>query len=343
MTTRSIVGALLLSVTTLILAALVVSGAAAIRSASLPGELAYTVEPRPSSNSLPDAPYLVDRAGNSRKLFSDGYALAWSPDGSRLAAGTAGGVVILRPGHPPRRLPLAGKIDLRLAWTPDGRRIVYQRGPEIFIADSNGRHEQRLASNALVGLEQGPFALSPDGLQLAYAGRTGGRYGLFMVRTNGKSAPTRIPLRGFPPRYQLWSPAWSPDGRWIAFNVWAAPNGVYVVRPDGSGQRRLAVSGFGEVWSPDSTRLAFIGFHGGSNGVVRVDGSRRWRLAGCTCELRGPGFWPSLGWSPDGSRIAYVSGKGLTISSVRPDGTGATRILQTSPSYPWQPLWRPGS
>ena len=307
--------------------------------APLPAEMAYTDEPPPSSSlsGPPEAPYLIDRGGNKRRLFRDAFALAWSPDGSRLAANTAGRLVILRPGHPATLLPLAGNIDFRFAWTPDGRRIVYPRGLRIFIADSDGRHERLLARNALVGLEQGPFSLSPDGLRLVYAGHTG----LFIVRTDGSSAPSRIPLRGFPRRDLLWSPAWSPDGRWIAFNVWAAPFGVYVVRPNGSSQQRLVAGGFGEVWSPDSTRVAFLGFHGGRNGVVRVDGSRRWTLPGCTCELRGPGFWPSLNWSPDGSRIAYISDRGMTISSVRPDGTGAAAILQTSPSRPWRPLWRP--
>jgi Tol biopolymer transport system component len=182
------------------------------------------------------------------------------------------------------------------------------------------------------------FSFSPDGRQLVYGGRTGGRHGVFIVSTDGSSSSARIPLQGFTPHVMLESPVWSPDGRWIAFQSWAPA--VYVVHPDGSGQRRVA-NGGAAVWSPDNTRLAFIAARGGVNGVARIDGTRRWTLPGCTCQLRGPGFWPSLSWSPDGSRIAYVSGKGLTISSVRPDGKAATRIVQVSPSSPWQPLWRP--
>ena len=48
------------------------------------------------------------------------------------------------------------------------------------------------------------------------------------------------------------TPAWSPDGRKIAFEgVRDAPSGVYVVNADGSGQRRLARNGRAPAWSPD--------------------------------------------------------------------------------------------
>jgi len=57
---------------------------------------------------------------------------------------------------------------------------------------------------------------------------------------------------------------WSPDGQWLAFNV--APGGgfneqIYIVRPDGTGLRRLTDGGkannFLDGWSPDGRFIAF--------------------------------------------------------------------------------------
>jgi TolB protein len=54
-------------------------------------------------------------------------------------------------------------------------------------------------------------------------------------------------------------PRWAPDGKWIAF----APNrgyggGVFIVRPDGTGERRLTQTGGWPVWWPDAKRIGYL-------------------------------------------------------------------------------------
>lgn len=55
----------------------------------------------------------------------------------------------------------------------------------------------------------------------------------------------------------IWEPLWSPDGHWIAF---MSGDQLFVIRPDGSGLRRLTNSARDKRhygWSPDSRTIAY--------------------------------------------------------------------------------------
>ena len=81
-------------------------------------------------------------------------------------------------------------------------------------------------------------------------------------------------------------PAWSPDGKSIAFttthNVRSGLFDTWVMRADGRGKRRLAHGGF-PVWSPDG-RVIMVARGPDSEhlAVVRRDGSglRAWPIRG---------------------------------------------------------------
>jgi dipeptidyl aminopeptidase/acylaminoacyl peptidase len=81
-------------------------------------------------------------------------------------------------------------------------------------------------------------------------------------------------------------PAWSPDGRKIAFVRDFFParrTELYVMNADGSGQRRLACMASGPAaWSPDGRKLAFVGIGGRTFKiyVLNADGSGRRGLTG---------------------------------------------------------------
>ena len=100
-------------------------------------------------------------------------------------------------------------------------------------------------------------------------------------------------------------PAWSPDGRQIAFD---RDGWVYVVTVDGSGERRL-LRGDSPAWSPDGTRIAFTSRDGIS--VVSMDGADLKTLVNNEDfrEFLPPGL-SDLGvgkpaWSPNGGQIAF--------------------------------------
>ena len=168
---------------------------------------------------------------------------------------------------------------------------------------------------------------------------------------------TRImcPPPNFPPGWGCgpdqvdYSPAWSPDGKQIAFvRSVSAPNfrydhEVFVMNADGSDQRRLTLLGYVHIlsrpaWSPDGTKLAFVGPHIGDYYaqvyVMNADGSGPRPV--------GRGVDPA--WSPDGSKLAFSYG-GLHL--MNPDGSGRTQITapkNPSPNlgdYDWAPAWSP--
>ena len=123
-------------------------------------------------------------------------------------------------------------------------------------------------------------------------------------------------------------PAWSPDGKRMAF-VSARDGGnceVYVMDADGSGQRRLTRTPEDEFfldWSPDGERIAYATDPSSlaEIWVMDSDGSDRKRVAS--------GLFPS--WSPDGERIAYTaySGERPYIAVMNSDGS-ESRSLSAS-------------
>lgn len=126
-------------------------------------------------------------------------------------------------------------------------------------------------------------------------------------------------------------PAWSPDGRTIAFvrRTKHTPPTIFLIRPDGSGVRRLT-AGRSPSWSPDGTRLVFA--HDGRIYEVRADGGGGKRILS--------GFrQPLVRWSPDGTRLLIASGRNAWVTDT--DGRHRIRVLHER--YDIEGLaWRPG-
>ncbi len=128
-------------------------------------------------------------------------------------------------------------------------------------------------------------------------------------------------------------PAWSPDGKRIAFSRWtddANSWDIYTMNANGSNVSRLTDGPAGDAWptwSPDGEQIAF-GRYGEINAiyVMNSDGSNLKILAEDSSRLC------YLAWSPDGTKIVY-SGMDAGVSAVFViDSNGENRKL----------LYRPG-
>jgi Tol biopolymer transport system component len=131
-------------------------------------------------------------------------------------------------------------------------------------------------------------------------------------------------------------PLWSPRGDLIAFEQ--IVNGehvdLWVIRPDGSGERRLTSDGGAKQsvsWSPEGTRLLYTDTEEASTRIstVGLDGSPPAALspAGATDV--------SPAWSPDGTQIAFAA-PALTVMNA--DGSNRHRVTDLGAGSPaWSP------
>jgi Tol biopolymer transport system component len=232
------------------------------------------------------------------------------------------------------------------AWSPDGVSIAYVRGsrsPAVFVASADGSRERRVTQGTAP-------AWSPDGSRLVVSRRVPGGADLWIVDV-ASGAERRLSRTERPER----DPAWSPDGRAIAYVRTEVRGGdeIYVVRPDGRGTRRLTRSpdqDSGPAWSPDSTRIAFVRLdEGGADGdlyVMGADGGGQRPLGQALTLDPGASFASGPAWSPDGRRIILVRGARLysDLYVLAVDGRFARRMTEnakdqvTERSPSWQPV-----
>lgn len=211
--------------------------------------------------------------------------------------------------------------------------------------------------------------------QLAVAGleNAGAPSGIYVVRID-RPKPTRLTYGGANGRGD-YDPAWSPDGRRIAFDRVAtgrvAPGNLFVVDAEAHHLRQLTANGdgFDPSWSPDDRTIFYRGLNRGGFLSVRDDGSRRHRLANGSgagavspdgrsvalgrrhgiqiVSIDGSGDrrvrqGTALGnvtWSPDGRQLAYETYGRPGIQIVNADGTGNRRLtnIATNNFYDWSP------
>ena len=249
---------------------------------------------------LPGAIFRVYDNGCCRKQLTHppgvGFfdsAPAWSPDGKRLAfirvhasgpphlyiAGPKGETLVPIRGH-----EFAGG---GLSWSPDGQKILFSAGDGLRTINlSDGK------TTLIVGRrEAGDGAWSPDGRTIALATLDG----LYLVDSDGSH---RRRLSKVPASLYDASPAWSPDGKQLAymqgrtlFFTGFRPRIRVIGAAGGRSRIVTTVASYTDTnvtWSPDGRRLAFTDFDRSAPGIYTVSaagGDRRLLVKGITQDV----------------------------------------------------------
>jgi WD40 repeat protein len=207
------------------------------------------------------------------------YTPRFSPDGKRLAFAIGNGqgddiwVKDLDRDAPSRLSFLPGE-NRWPAWTPDGKNIVFQSSnpaaPGLYWIRSDGSGEaQRLTDGKL---NETPYSFSPDGKRLAFQqSGNGGSPDIFTAPVEsdparGATLPGSAAVRlgkaelflGMP--FVEENPAFSPDGRWLAYSSNESGTFEVYVRPFPGPGGRWQISTRGgslPLWSRDGRELFF--------------------------------------------------------------------------------------
>lgn len=245
-----------------------------------------------------------------------------------------------------------------VAISPNGEQLAYGSG----IYRVNSGYED--FDTAEYGIKE-PYSVSnpswsPDGRKIAWGVlkedenfRYSASIGVFDLAS--KTAEILIPPFDPRPVGETYAPAvphsiWSPDGQWLAVEVYAQNetgeydsenSGWWVLRADGSEKYKVAGEEF-DSWSPDSQWIVYIARGATDINTLEMyashpDGSEASKLG----EL--DDFYDSKIWSPDGRYLAFVDHnsdvqiveKGIWQSEVVTDRLGISGPLADISLVAW--------
>jgi dipeptidyl aminopeptidase/acylaminoacyl peptidase len=194
-----------------------------------------------------------------------------SPDGSRLAYSDEDGLVLVDTSDSTStRLDVGPRRPTFPSWSPDGTRLAFHTRDEVLVVDADGGRVTpvwRSSSQTMMPMRP---SWSPDGTRLAILDGVPMdkdvpnflRHALFVVDVR-TGQDVRVIDAGACFCVGIPGPvtAWSPDGEWIAVTTVrgataratgrAQADGLYLVRPDGSGLHRVAPGAFTALaWRP---------------------------------------------------------------------------------------------
>lgn len=259
-------------------------------------------------------------------------------------------------------LLLNTSVSPLFAQAPTTPKILFSSGrdgnSEVYIMNPDGSEQVNLTRHPALDQEA---AWSPTGEQILFVSNRGdfrprGTRDLYLMDSDGSNV-----RRVFKRKIEAWrtSPAWSPDGKQIAYNQWdfsgGGTSGMYILTL-GEQDAEFIETFSAPTWSPDGTEIACGEASPGITWIILYN--VRTRKHERLLPKKALPWQRDPSWSATGNKIAFVGNnnplpvileRGLhnawrdkqTIFIVNRDGTGLQQLVEEAGSYAQYPAISP--